>query len=120
MQIIFHITHIQQFWSQFHRHIYGPDQCCKDVMCRIRSNQLPETFSASRLIPLDKNSGLRPVRVREVIKKIIVKAVVLTLKEGIIRSVGNLQMCAGHKSGCEATIHAISQIFNEENSEAVL
>ena len=80
----------------------------------------PETFSASRLIPLDKNSGLRPVRVREVIKKIIVKAVVLTLKEDIIRSVGNLQVCAGHKSGCEATIHAISQIFNEENSEAVL
>ena len=42
------------------------------------------------------------------------------MKEDIIRSVGNLQVCAGHESGCEAAIHAMSQIFNEEDSEAVL
>ena len=42
------------------------------------------------------------------------------MKEDIIRSVGNLQVCAGHESGCEASIHAISQIFKEEDSEAVL
>ena len=28
-------------------------------------------------------------------------------------------MCAGHESGCEAAIHAMNQIFNEEDSEAV-
>ena len=29
-------------------------------------------------------------------------------------------MCAGHESGCKAAIHAMSQIFNEKDSEAVL
>ena len=29
-------------------------------------------------------------------------------------------MCAGHDSSCEATIHAMRQIFKEEDSEAVL
>ena len=36
------------------------------------------------------------------------------------KSPGNLQVCVGHKSGCEAAIHAMSQIFNQENSETVL
>ena len=42
------------------------------------------------------------------------------MKEDIIRSAGNLQVCAGHESDCEPTIHAMSQIFNEKDSEAVL
>ena len=61
-----------------------------------------EVFLASRLIPLDKNPGLPTIRVGEVIRRIISKAVFDTLKEDIIRSVGNLQVCAGHESGCEA------------------
>ena len=77
-----------------------------------------EAFLASRLILLDKNPGLRPIGVGEVIRRIIGKSVIHTLKKDI-RSVGNLQLCAGHESGCEAAIHAISQIFNEEDSEAV-
>ena len=34
-------TNIQRFWSEFHRHMYGPGQCCKEFMCRIRSSRLP-------------------------------------------------------------------------------
>ena len=69
---------------------------------------------------MNKNPGLRTIGVGEVIRRIIGKAVVHTMKQGIIRSVRNLQVCAGHESGYEAAIHAISQIFNEENPEAVL
>ena len=83
-------------------------------------NNSPEAFLVSRLIPLDKNHGLRPIRVGEVIRRIISKSVVHTLKKDIIRAVGNLQVCAGHESGCEVAIHAMSQIFNKEDSEAVL
>ena len=79
-----------------------------------------EAFLASRLIPLDKTAGLKPIGVGEVIRRIIGKTVVHTLKEDIIRSIANLQACAGHESGCEAAIHAMSQIFNEEDSDAVL
>ena len=46
-----------------------------------------EVFLANRLIPFDKNPGLRPTGVGEVIRRIIGKAVVHTLKEDIIRSV---------------------------------
>ena len=42
------------------------------------------------------------------------------MKEDIVRSVGNLQVCAGHESGCEAAIHVMSKVFNKEDSEAVL
>ena len=77
----------------------------------VESNQTDslEAFLASRLAPLDKNS----IGVGEVVRKIIDKPVVRTLKEDIIRSVGNLKVCAGHESGGVATIHAMSQIFNK-------
>ena len=79
-----------------------------------------EEFLASKLISLDKYPGLRPVGVGEVSRRIIGKTVVHTMKEEIIRSVGNLQLCAGHESDCETAILAMSQIFNEEDSESVL
>ena len=31
-----------------------------------------------------------------------------------------LQVCAGHKSGSEASIHAMLEIFEHDNSDAVL
>ena len=77
-------------------------------------------FLASRHISLDKNPGLRPIGVGKVIRRIIGKAIVHSLREDVIRSVVNLQVCASHESGCEAAIHAMSQVFNEEDSEAVL
>ena len=79
-----------------------------------------EEFLASKLMSLDKYPGLRPVGVGEVSRRIIGKTVVHTMKEEIIRSVGNLQLCAGHESDCETAILAMSQIFNEEDSESVL
>ena len=79
-----------------------------------------EALLASTLVPLDKNPGFGPIGVGEVIRRIIRKVVLHVLKEDITRSVGNLQVCTSHESGCEATIHAMSQIFMEEDSEAVL
>ena len=50
-----------------------------------------EAFLATKLKPLDKNPGLRPIGVGKVIRRIISKGVVHTMEENIIRSVGNLQ-----------------------------
>ena len=33
---------------------------------------------------------------------------------------GSLQVCAGHKSGSEAAIHAMRELFEHDNSDAVL
>ena len=75
---------------------------------------------ASRLLPLDKNPGLRPIGVGEVLGRIIGKVVMTSLREEIISSVGSLQVCAGHEGGCEAAVHAMRTVFQQEDSEAVL
>ena len=79
-----------------------------------------EALLAARLIPLNKNPGLRPIGVGEVLRRIIGKAVVTLLKNDITKSVGSLQVCAGHEGGCESAIHAMKEIFEQHETEAVL
>ena len=40
-------------------------------------------------------------------------------KQDILESSGSLQVCAGHKSGSEAAVHAMNSLFQTE-TEAVL
>ena len=79
-----------------------------------------EAFLACRLIPLDKKPGLRPIGVGEILRRIAGKVLVSVIREDVITSVGSLQVCAGHEAGCEAAVHAMHEIFEEENMEAVL
>ena len=79
-----------------------------------------EAFLACRLILLDKKPGLRPIGVGEILRRIAGKVVVSVIREDIITSVGSLQVCSGHEAGCEAAVHAMHDIFEEENTEAVL
>ena len=73
-----------------------------------------------RLIPLDKNLGLRSTGVSESLRRIIRKDVDLAIKEEVISSVKSLQVCAGHEAGCEAAIHAMDSMFKDENTDAAL
>ena len=77
-------------------------------------------FVACRLIALDKCPGVRPIGVGEVVRRIIGKAVLATIKMDILESAGPLQLCAGQDAGCEAAIHAMRSVFSEESTEAVL
>ena len=61
-----------------------------------------EAFVASRLIPLDKCPGVRPIGIGEVHRRIIAKAVMSFLKPDILEASGSLQLCAGQPAGCEA------------------
>ena len=79
-----------------------------------------EGFLACQLIPLKKNPGLRPIGVGEVLRRIIRKVIVSVVRNDITSSVGSLQVCAGHEAGCEAAIHAMHTIFEDEKTEAVL
>ena len=40
-------------------------------------------------------------------------------KPDVIDSCGSLQVCAGHKSGSQAVIHAIRDIFHADEAYAV-
>ena len=42
------------------------------------------------------------------------------MKPEIAESAGCLQLCAGQKSGCEASAHAMRDMFAEEETGAVL
>ena len=94
-----------------------------------RDNIHPSTlneFVANRLIPLDKgedkegNPGVRPIGIGEILRRIIGKVVVDNIRDNIIEAAGPLQTCAGLKSGIEASIHAMRQIFDQEATEALL
>ncbi|KAL5266795.1 hypothetical protein ACHWQZ_G003996 [Mnemiopsis leidyi] len=75
---------------------------------------------ASRLIPLDKNPGVRPIGIGEILRRIIGKCVTWSIKEDIESSAGGLQTCAGHKAGVEAAIHAIHDTYKEDECEGLL
>ena len=80
-----------------------------------------EAYTACRLIPLNKNpNGIRPIGIGEVLRRIIGKAIIAEIKPEIMKSAGCLQLCAGQKAGCEASAHAMKEIFEEEETDAVL
>ena len=80
-----------------------------------------ESLLANRLIPLDKGEGqVRPIGVGEVIRRIVAKCVTKVTKEDVLEASGPLQLCAGHKSGSEAGIHAVHNLFEADDTDAVL
>ena len=87
------------------------------------SNIHPDDLSAfvsCRLIPLNKNPGVRPISVGEVPRRIIAKAVLSLFRPQIQDAAGSLQVCAGQDGGYEAAVHATRQFFAEEEVQGAL
>ncbi|CAB3982253.1 Hypothetical predicted protein [Paramuricea clavata] len=78
---------------------------------------LLEGYTSCRLIPLDKNPGIRPIGVGEILRRIIGKTVTTFLKMEIQEAAGPLQVSAGHSAGAEAAIHAMSQSLRIQTPE---
>ena len=79
-----------------------------------------EAFLACKVIPLSKNSGVEPIGIGKVIRRILGRAVKTTFRRNILESAGDLQLCAGQRAGCEAAVHALSTIFSQGGSNAML
>ena len=79
-----------------------------------------EPYISCRLIPLNKNPGVRPIGVGEVIRRIIGKTIAWSLREEVQEAAGPLQVASGIKGGAEAAIHAMSEIFHAEATDAVI
>ena len=79
-----------------------------------------ETYLACRLIPLDEKPGVRPIGIKEVLRRVIGKSVIYAIKWQIVQSAGHLQLCACQQAGCESAVHAMSYIFAEEETDALL
>ena len=54
-----------------------------------------DAFVACRLIPLDKDPGVRPIGIGEIHPQIIAKAISWILSTDIEDAAGPLQVCAG-------------------------
>jgi len=61
-----------------------------------------------------------PISIRKTARRIIGKAIAVTITEDIQEAAGPLQVCAGQISGCEAVVHAMRQVFESQRTEAVL
>ena len=59
-------------------------------------------YVACRLIPKDKNPGVRPIGIGEVPRRIVAKSILKVIGNDIQAAAGPLQACAGHQAGCEA------------------
>ena len=73
-----------------------------------------QAFLSRRRIPLGKNPGLQLRDVGEDLRRIVRKVNVSTLWDDIITSVGQLQVCAGRESRCEAAVHTRYKMYSEE------
>ena len=95
-----------------------------DVARRLATEHVdPTGLSAlinNRLIPVDKDPGVRPLGIGEVLRQIIGKSLLSVLEKDIMHAAGVTQVCAGHRAGCEAAIQALRQVFSSLEAEAVL
>ena len=79
-----------------------------------------DPFLAYKLIPLDKQFGVRPIGIGEVLRRIIGKIIMKLLRIGVLNATRSLQRYTGQGAGSEAAVHAIYKTFNEEETERVL
>ena len=100
------------------------------ILCTENRTESPEhptvkggisALVANRLIPLDKDPGLRPIGIGEVLRRIIGKTVVQLLKKCKLQhQAGELQMSVGQAGGCEAGVHAMVEIFQDEETHGII
>ena len=78
------------------------------------------SFVACRLIALDKNPGVRPIGIGEIVRRLIAKAILSVIRDDIQAAAGPLQLCAGQLSGCEAAVHSMRHLYSSPDIEAVI
>ncbi len=78
------------------------------------------SFTACRLIPLNKNPGVRPIGVAEVCRRIIGKSIMKNCKEDLIAAVCPAQLCAGLEAGCEAAFLSMKHCYENTHSQGLL
>ena len=78
------------------------------------------SFLGCHLIPLDKNSGLRPIDIREILCVTASKVNMSQIWKDLALSVCSFQVCAGHEAGCKSILRAMHKVYEEDESETTL
>ena len=77
------------------------------------------SLTACRLIALDKRPGVRPIGIGEVSRRIISKAILQVISDDVKSAAGSIQLCAGQEAGCEAGVHAMKTILDDDRTEGI-
>ena len=56
----------------------------------------------------------------ETVRRIIGRAIAAVISNDIQDAASPLQVCAGHMSGCEAAVHAMRQVFEAPDTDAII
>jgi len=73
---------------------------------------------ACRLVPLDKQPGVRPVGIGEIFRRLFASALVLETGSQATDACGTSNLSVGLKAGIEAAAHAMAKIFPSWDSSA--
>ena len=79
-----------------------------------------EAFTAARLIPLDKRPGVRPIAVGEAIRRLVCRTIMRVTERDVLMATAPLQLCVGVPSACEAGVHSMQRLYEQEDVEAIL
>ena len=77
-------------------------------------------FTASRLIALNKSPGVRPIAVGEAFRRLIGKAVMTVVERDAMHVTAPIQLCVGVPSACEASVHAMAELYERTETQAIL
>ena len=102
-------------------------ELCKTIAklsCTIATKVLPKenltACNSCRLIPLDKNPGVRPIGIGEVLRTIIGKTITHCIKSDLKSLRKNFQLCLRQKCGIEYAIHGWRNEFEKPETDATL
>ena len=69
---------------------------------------------------MNKNPGVRPIGVGEVLRRIVGKAIMAVVRDDVLLATGTLQLCGGHEARLEAAVHAMSSLYQDDGTEAII
>ena len=75
---------------------------------------------AARLVALDKEPGVRPVGIGEIYRRLFAKCLLRVIGSQATAACGNYNLCAGLPAGIEGAVHAIRELFEEQEAAAQL
>ena len=74
-----------------------------------------EGLVACRLIPLNKNPGVRPIGVGEMLHRLVAKSVLSVVRGEITEVSGAMELCAGYVLGRKLPFMPFSECFQQED-----
>ena len=77
-------------------------------------------YNSCRMISLDKNPGVRPIGIGEVLRRIIGKTITQCIKSELKNLEKKFQVCLGQKCGIEYAIHSLRDKFQKPQTDVIL